>query len=677
MVIDLLREIQHHTDSDNTLLKALVSKIRPSRKSNWAKAEKNLTEVIEILRENPELASGLRTYFFNLIDKKKIIRLLTEIGILSNDGFFKETTKKITQFVLPPIYHDKDLTKLLNEVFYKRSDYQWVTGIDSKLWQEFFQLMFAKGRDQTNADFLNQLLNSVLVLSQRITSLGLEPEIIDKIPELEEFDSPFLAQNKAVIIYLEKFVQDPNFDRTPANPQANYLFNLLYQCEKYVETIRNNKSKFGASLTLTYTLQRLIQNIRRIRILIKILTENDQLPTLAAVELFKELVKAENKKHSLGEHLASNFDLIAFQITEHAGRTGEHYITSTRKEYKKMFFSAMAGGLIVGILTIFKTLIHYLRLPLFGEAFMYSMNYSLGFMGIHVTHSTLATKQPAMTASKIAGSLDLKESSEPALNSLADLIVKISRSQFIALIGNIIIAFPVAFAIAMAIYYINGQHLADPEKAYKMMKDCSPIESLALFHAAIAGVYLFLAGLISGYWDNKNVYCKISQRLNIHSGLRSVLGQKRLTKFSNYIDKNLGSLAGNFFFGIFLGSTSTIGFIFGLPLDIRHITFSSGNFGIAMAALQFQVPLEDILISIGGILSIGFVNLFVSFGLAIFVAIKSRRVNFRQSRKLAGILLLKVWKRPMDFIYAPKTVIVETEPVIDKTQDPEEVNQVV
>lgn len=86
---------------------------------------------------------------------------------------------------------------------------------------------------------------------------------------------------------------------------------------------------------------------------------------------------------------------------------------------------------------------------------------------------------------------------------------------------------------------------------------------------------------------------------------------------------------GNFLFGVFLGSTATIGYIFGLPIDIRHIAFASAN----LAHGLFNISADDIswsliLISILGVALIGLVNLIVSFSLALFVALRSKEVRF-------------------------------------------------
>ncbi|MFN3405909.1 MAG: site-specific recombinase [Cytophagaceae bacterium] len=643
---DLLNLLPKIKRTDSLLLKKIIAEIRPANAANYLSAEKKLYSLVELINQDPQTKSLFNQYICGLFEGKNIILLLSNSGILSNAGFFKEVKRKINEAILPPLYKDSDLVKVVTEVFHKKKDHLWVSNINEEVLQKLLHIILADNT-KTFADLTNQTRKAMLVLSHRLASLGLEPEITDKLPESDYEQSPFLKQN----LLMDAFLASGDF--TPENVSLIKLRQTLAECADTIHTIRINRNIHGASLDLTYILQRITQIISRINILLYIIAGTKEEKEIYTIRLFKQIVKAENKKNSFSEFLTDNMELLAFQITEHAGKTGEHYITSNEKEYKSMFRSALGGGFIVGFLTIIKTAIYYLKLPLFGQAFMYSMNYSIGFMTIHLTHATLATKQPAMTASKIAATLDAKEGEEKSLRQLANLIAKISRSQFIALIGNVIIAFPVAFILCWIYYFVTGDHLADPEKAFKMIEEINPIRSLSLFHASIAGVYLFIAGLISGYYDNKNVYSKISQRIACHNTLKRLIGHKSLQKVANYIDKNLGSLAGNFFFGIFLGSTGVLGIILGLPIDIRHITFASGNFGIAMASIGDLVSTKTILVSVAGILAIGVVNLIVSFGLALFVAIRSRKVNFNQSRKLLWLVLKMFIQNPSEFFVPP------------------------
>src|SRR5690606_15602528 len=98
--------------------------------------------------------------------------------------------------------------------------------------------------------------------------------------------------------------------------------------------------------------------------------------------------------------------LISYEVTQHTAKTGETYITEGRTEYWKMFNAALGGGFIVGLLCIIKVLLGKIDTSPFAHAILYSLNYAVGFILIYLLGFTLATKQPAMTASTLAKSID-------------------------------------------------------------------------------------------------------------------------------------------------------------------------------------------------------------------------------------------------------------------------------
>jgi site-specific recombinase len=272
-----------------------------------------------------------------------------------------------------------------------------------------------------------------------------------------------------------------------------------------------------------------------------------------------------------------------------------------------------------------------------------------------VLHFTVATKQPAMTAAALAATVQHQKGSKTAqIAELAALIINIIRTQFIAILGNISIAIPTAAVITLLWQYGMDEPLLTHAKATTTLNSLNPFTSLAIPHAAIAGVCLFFSGLIAGYFDNMAVYRKVGPRLKAHAHLKLLLGQERLNHFAAYIERNLGALAGNFLFGIMLGSMGTIGFILGLPLDIRHIAFASANFIQGLIDINGSAEIGLIFVSFLGVLLIGLTNLFVSFSLTIIVALRARRVRFEQWKPLAKLVLTHFLTRPSDFFWPPK-----------------------
>ncbi len=116
----------------------------------------------------------------------------------------------------------------------------------------------------------------------------------------------------------------------------------------------------------------------------------------------------------------------------------------------------------------------------------------------------------------------------------------------------------------------------------------------------------------------------------------------------------MGSLAGNFTLGFLLGFAGFFRTITGLPLDIRHITISTGHFAIGVFGLHNQLSAYDWTMTALGVILIGFINFLVSFTLAYLVALKSRHVHFYHYPAIARYTLRYVLRFPLDFWYPPK-----------------------
>ncbi len=293
----------------------------------------------------------------------------------------------------------------------------------------------------------------------------------------------------------------------------------------------------------------------------------------------------------------------------------------------------------------------------FGHAFYYSLNYSLGFIAIYLMGYTLATKQPAMTAATLIKALEsgMKKNAknENKHSSFAQLFARLFRSQFIAFVGNIFMAFPVAMLGIWLIDYCFDYNIAF-EKSAKLLNDLSPITSAALFHAAIAGVFLFLSGIISGNISNRNKHNQFYFRIKEHPVLKQNLGIVKTNAIAKWFENNWPGVVSNGWFGVFLGSTASIGIFLGLNLDIRHITFASGNFALGLYGANFFVDLPTIIWGIFGIGLIGFVNFMVSFSLSLGLAFRSRNIPLLELRFLFSATWSYFKRHPAAFFFPVK-----------------------
>lgn len=299
--------------------------------------------------------------------------------------------------------------------------------------------------------------------------------------------------------------------------------------------MRRRSREAGVGVNLVFLLARIEQILARLReLLVPQAPGAEDEAHRREIEFFLRLVRQENRRNSVRDLFRGTTELLARRVTEQASRSGEHYITESRGEFFAMYRAAAGAGLIIAAMALVKILTAKLDLPPVWEAVAFSLNYGIGFVLIHVLHLTIATKQPAMTAATLAAELDGRDNREARLDVLADLAAEVSRTQWISIAGNVTICLLAAFAIAMTAGRFLGWDPVGPDKAAHLLHDLHPWRSLALLHAAIAGVYLFVSGLISGYYDNQSLYHRVPERLRRVKSLRRLLGEERLARLSDY-----------------------------------------------------------------------------------------------------------------------------------------------
>lgn len=640
------------------LLVQLVKKIRPSSPKKVEEVELKFKALLFQLHQDRSMLFSIRRSLLTQFSQSNIIPALIESGIIHSRGFVQELTGKLKHKILPALQKPNDFLFVINRVFYLKTDYKWVTAIDQELWQQFFEMLGVQV-NLTERKIQDQLNRSLQVLSYRVATIGLEKEVIQHLDNVDDIIEPFLEQNRLINLYLEKFASHSEADNKILH--AN-IEESLHNCRQSILWIREQRMKNGTSLAQTFLLVRLQQQIERMFIIMDVLNSNEEFNTERFITYFHTVVRNENRKYSLGEFLNQNLGLLAYQIAEHKGRRGEQYITSTAKGFRQLFFSALGGGLIISFIAILKNMIGLLKLPLFGQGFLYGANYSLGFVLIDQTRSTLATKQPAYTASAVAASLDKQKlGDKPDIRNLVITIAKVSRSQIASFAGNLIVVFPLTYILAWLFHLGMGYKLATDDAALKLLHDQHPFKSLALLFACFTGFFLFLSGLVAGYVENHIVNGKIAERIKNNHAFVNTMSPRKLKWIVNVVEKHAGAISGSVALGFFLGVAGPLGKFLGIPFDIRHITISAANTSIGMYGVDNNVAFGYFLTILGGVLLIGVFNFLISFIFAFVVAIRSRSIKLKDYPEFFGILWRYMKKYPKDFILPSRRLRVVDE----------------
>ena len=648
-------------ESFDTVLKKYFSEpytldsVQPMRELFQSLKRTNFEVFLAYLKNNEEIKNNFRDYLFILFSNKSFAKALTDANILSENAFFPELKKRISYKFLPPVEDENTISYIISKVLFNpKSDSNYIKNINPEDGSEFFKLMEIE-KISTLPKVKKELLISANILALRSVGNALEAGIAKMVPEYKNFDNPFVALQSELDSLIGRFKKDKNLQIDSKDVEYKQIKIYLQQCLDFVDKAFKNASKFGISSKINQSLLKIRQQLRRIQDIIPILVVDNEEDVLTnSKNLVSNTLKYNSHRNNVRELIDDSTRLISHLITSHTAETGTHYIATSSKEYLKMFWKASGGGIIVGFLCIFKMMMSYSHGSEFSHAVLYSLNYAFGFIIIYLLGFTLATKQPAMTAATMAKVLSDESSSEKNYKEFANLVAKLSRTQFIAFVGNVLWSFPVALAIIYGMDWFLDKNFA-VAKADKLLKDLNPIESKAILHACIAGFFLFISGIISGNISNSSIFNQVPERISQSPFLNQVIGAKNSKKLSDFYTKHWAGIISNFWFGIFLGVIAPLGVFLGLDLDIRHITFSAGNFALALYGKGFDIDTYTFVISLVTIFLIGAFNFIVSFGLSMLLAFRSRKVNFGELTIIYKSILKYFIKNPLRFFIPLKS----------------------
>jgi site-specific recombinase len=161
------------------------------------------------------------------------------------------------------------------------------------------------------------------------------------------------------------------------------------------------------------------------------------------------------------------------------------------------------------------------------------------------------------------------------------------------------------------------------------------------FYAAFTGVLLFASSLIAGWVENWFVWHRLDSALAWNPRIRARLGAERAQRWAQHWRHHISGYAANISLGFMLGIVPVLAAFFGLPLDVRHVTLSTGQLAASVGALGWEVvQTAPFWWCVAGIAVTGVLNVGVSFGLALaqptaelFAAAQTLRLTRRRGAR--------------------------------------------
>ncbi len=603
-----------------------------------------LYQLVKYLKQHKTLTENLAAQLCRWLCGMRLYPLLISNGILGREGFGRELRARFYEKINPSFKDVNDLRDIFFLLFNNKNDSQWLNNVPLQAWSSLLKVLHrytsAHDRETLNNHLRYEGLFAIKMLSIWLAAEEMEPELMRLDPGLFDADSPFVALQREVMHWIDARRTNQAFDDA-------HLQVMFDQSQALIERLKKKGATMGSSLGVAYLLERLEQTLDRLAALMEVFGSNRFLPRRILL-LTANLASASADKHSMSKLWKQSVNMLSRSITQNTSDHGEHYITRSKREYLTMFYSAAGGGVLIALMALFKIYLGGVIEDKVWKGVAEGLNYGIGFTLIFMLHFTVATKQPAMTAARFADAVGKNPQGRAVNMKLAQLLVDVFRSQAAAVAGNVLVAVGIAALIAWGYRYAQGQALLNADQIHYQLHSIDPTQG-TLWFAAIAGLWLFCSGIISGFFDNRCHYLNMRMRLQEHPLLKRLMPTTLRERFAEYMHQNYGSIMGNFCFGMLLGLTSVVGYWLDLPLDIRHIAFSSANIGYAI--ISGELGWAIFWQSLAFVLLIGAVNLIVSFSLTLSLALRSLNAEVESWREIIRCVGRILQQRPLSLIF--------------------------
>jgi site-specific recombinase len=575
-----------------------------------------------------------------------LARLLVEVdleqfatsgGVPRRSGFVKELYERVLAAFLPRPDFRHDATALAASLLGHRRTMAWIDLLPGEQAGQLAQLFV----DESSRERLHpQIASAMLTVASEAQAVGLAHEVRRRLSDHSALTSPFGRLVGAV----EAFVA------SPVARQQMELDATIDDCHALISTLESHFDEAGVSVDLVYRGERTRVQLQKLKTLAQWLVGEEPLHILRQV---MNAVRRELGLRGIAALVSENMRLLSRRIAERNAETGEHYIATSRAQYRTMLGISIGGGALMTLAVYLKFGITAAHLPLLWEGVLASLNYAGVFVLIALAHFTVATKQPAVTAPALAAKMrDLQRPGR--VDALVGEAAALVRSQAASVLGNLVAVAPCALGVAALWWFATDQAPLPAEKARHVLHSQSILGPSFLF-AIYTGVLLWLSGLFAGWADNAFTLRRLHEAIATNRRLVRRIGAERALARADWWKSNIAGLAGNVGLGVMLGLTPALFLFAGMPIEVRHVTLSTGQVAVATFTLGAGiVATAPFWLAIAGLALIGTLNVGVSFALALRLAMRAVDISPADRNHVYEAIRRRLFSRPLDFIWPPR-----------------------
>jgi site-specific recombinase len=565
-------------------------------------------------------AREIRDIFREFWSHHSYIRVITEAGLPDEVFLLRELLARALRHLMPVDEVQGDLYVLLDSLNLREEDAQWVASLSDSFvewWADIFR------------PTPSSILASCTLLALRATNVALARDFLalasdEDVTKSSFFELPAVVENVAQ--HPEEFAQWETRRES---------------CETQLREVTQFLEERGSSASMIFRVRLLRSLLWRIQQVLN-LQRNDSDSRKFAVTI----VHGFATQRSIGSVFSASTRRLARSVVEKTGRVGKHYIANNAAQWKTMGWGAILAGVITCFTALFKysisSLIHAPLLVAIGH----SLNYTVSFLLMQAGGFLLASKMPAATAATLVDAME-----DPEKDHMASLQA-ISQTQTLVTIGNLMGAILASIAVDRIWHAVTGHPFLTSAEAEHGVHSLYPLQSLTIPFAIVTGVILWVSSLATGWTANYVALARMESAIANSLRIRRRLGAARANAIAHWLKHQAAGSVGYIVLGFLLGSVPIIVTLFGIPLEVRHVTLGAAGLAYAWEALRLQGNLHfsDVAMSFAGIIVVGLLNIFTSFVLSFLLAVRARNIGEAKARRFLKEVGLKVVSHPVTFL---------------------------
>lgn len=562
----------------------------------------------------------IRAGFQDFWSHHSYVRVISEAGLPDEIFLVRELFVRAAKRLLPEDEVRGDLYVLLDSLDLKESDARWLASLPEELvtwWSGIFKLSKPS------------MLASCKVLALRAANVALSRDMLLLSSDDDITKSPFF--------HLPSLVES-----VVLNPEELPRWEMQRDaCVAQLREINQRLEKEGTSAGLIF----------RLRLLRSFLWRIDQVlalrkPGADARKFAITVIFGFASQRRIARVISTTFRRMARSLVEKTGRVGVHYIAKNASHWRRMG----AGAIMAGVITCFTALVKYsistrIQAP-FLVALGHSLNYAISFLLMQAGGFLLASKMPAATAATLVDAME-----DPARDHMASLRA-ISQTQTIVTIGNLLGAIPASMAVDRLWNFAFNHPFLSQTEAEHGVHMLIPHQSGTIAFAIVTGVLLWLSSLATGWTANYIAASKMESAISNSLRVRHRLGLKHATRLAEWVKHQGPGAVGYVTLGFLLGTVPILIALFGIPLEVRHVTLSAASLGYAIDGLWIYGRLNrnEVIASMLGVLVVGVLNIMTSFVLSFLLAVRARDVGDQKARLFLKEVGRELVSNPSGFV---------------------------